>query len=322
MGARERLWWRSAQVLGLLLTAALLAGLLVRPEAALRILWYGVIPVLPAVFLVQPGLWRNVCPLATLNTLAGARTRGLVLHPRAARWTVPAGIALLALLVPARRFFFNVDGAALATAIVAVAVLALASGFVFERKAGFCNAICPVLPVERLYGQRPLARVGTAHCRSCTRCTPRGCLDLSPEKSVPQLLGSARRSARWLVTPYGAFAAAFPGFVLAYSLIPDTVPAEAARVYLGIGAGAAGSYAVIAVLVALVRIPAAVALPGLGVLALGIYYWYGAASIVSAWRLPAAAVHGIRAAAALRLAVWLLARVRSRGSAAGGQAVS
>src|SRR5690606_14283352 len=166
------------------------------------------------------------------STLPGRRTRGLKLDARALRWAAPAGVALLALLVPARRFLFNVDGSALAAVIVAVAVLALVSGFVFERKAGFCNAICPVLPVERLYGQRPLARVGTAHCPSCSLCTTRGCLDVSAEKALPQLLGPARRSTRWLLTPYGAFAAAFPGFVLAYSVIPDVAPVEVGRVYL------------------------------------------------------------------------------------------
>ena len=51
--------WRVLRGLGLLLTCALLAGLWLRPDASLRILWYAVIPVLPAVFLIHPGLWRN-----------------------------------------------------------------------------------------------------------------------------------------------------------------------------------------------------------------------------------------------------------------------
>lgn len=310
MGERERWWWRTAQAVGLALTVVLLTGLWAAPQPTLRVLWYAVIPLLPAVFLVQPGLWRNVCPLATLSTLPGRRTRGLKLDARALRWAAPAGVALLALLVPARRFLFNVDGSALAAVIVAVAVLALVSGFVFERKAGFCNAICPVLPVERLYGQRPLARVGTAHCPSCSLCTTRGCLDVSAEKALPQLLGPARRSTRWLLTPYGAFAAAFPGFVLAYSVIPDVAPVEAGRVYLVVAAGAVGSYVAVAGLVLVAHLPAGAALPGLGALALGIYYWYGASAIADAWGLGTGAVHGLRGAAALLLGLWLAARLR------------
>ena len=33
-----------------------------------------------------------------------------------------------------------------------------------ERKAGFCNALCPILPVERLYGQAPLVAAGNPRC--------------------------------------------------------------------------------------------------------------------------------------------------------------
>lgn len=315
MGDAERVVWRTAQAMGLLLTLVLLAGLWTWSTGTLRVLWYGVIPVLPAVFLVQPKLWRNVCPLATLNTLPGRRTRGLKLDTRVARWTLPVGIALLAVLVPARRFAFNVDGPVLAVVIVAVAVVALASGFLFDRKAGFCNSICPVLPVERLYGQRPLVRSGNAHCSTCSLCTARGCLDVSAEKTVAQVLGPARRSARWLLTPYGAFAAAFPGFVLAYYLLSDVTAADAARVYLVIAAGAAGSYVVVAAVALLTRVSWAIALPGLGAVALLTYYWFGAPGIASAWELGTGTIHGIRGAAGLLLAGWLVLRVRETSGA-------
>src|SRR4051812_28650026 len=67
--------WQTGQVAGLMLTVALLTGLWFEPEPTLRVLWYAIIPVLPAVFLIQPGIWRNVCPLVTLNTLPGTRSR-------------------------------------------------------------------------------------------------------------------------------------------------------------------------------------------------------------------------------------------------------
>ena len=56
------------------------------------------------------------------------------------------------MLVPARRFLCNEHGIALAVVVISVAVAALAFGAVFDFKAGFCNAICPGLPVEKLYG--------------------------------------------------------------------------------------------------------------------------------------------------------------------------
>ena len=208
--------WRAAQWLGLLLTAALLTGLLTRPEPSLHILWDMVIPLLPATFLLSPMLWRNVCPLATLNQLTG-RGRGTRLRGDALEWAWVFGIALLFALVPARRFLFNEHGAILAGTIAAVALLSAAGGSVFSRRAGFCNSICPVLPVEKLYGQSPLLRVRSAICPDCTGCAVRGCIDLAGGESMAQSVGTRRRAGwRWVLSPMGGFAVAFPGFVFGY----------------------------------------------------------------------------------------------------------
>ena len=67
--------WKLAQFSGVVLTAVLLAGLLREPELTLKILWNAVVPLLPAVFLLQPEIWRNACPLATLNVVSGRDQR-------------------------------------------------------------------------------------------------------------------------------------------------------------------------------------------------------------------------------------------------------
>src|SRR5215831_12035992 len=46
---------------------SLCGALLVEPQTALYIWWGFFIPLLPAVFFLAPGLWRNVCPLAGFN---------------------------------------------------------------------------------------------------------------------------------------------------------------------------------------------------------------------------------------------------------------
>jgi len=297
--------WKVVQFLGIVLTAVLLAGLLRAPELSLKVLWNAVIPLLPAVFLIQPEIWRNACPLATLNLLSGRRIGKRTIDPAAARRFGAVGIILLFAMVPARRFLFNTDGLALAVTIVAVAVLALLLGFVFDMKAGFCNALCPVLPVERLYGQRPLLKVRNAHCTPCTLCTRRGCVDLVPTKSVQQTLGEASGAGRWLLTPYGVFAAAFPGFVFGYYTTTDVALSAAGSVYVHVGLWMLGSYVVIALLALAFRIPGAVATVPIAGLSVGLYYWFAAPVVTDALVLAGWAPMAIRAAAFALLAMWL-----------------
>src|SRR5690606_39768035 len=101
--------WRLASLLGLVLTAVLLLGLVVRPTLTLHLLWDMIIPLLPLVFLANPMIWRNVCPLGTLNRLTGASADRRAPSRSVLRGGWVVGIVLLAILVPARRFLFNED---------------------------------------------------------------------------------------------------------------------------------------------------------------------------------------------------------------------
>jgi hypothetical protein len=292
--------------MGLVLTAMLLVALVAAPDAALAVLWNAAIPVLPATFLISPTLWRNVCPLATLNLMGNRFGARRALDAKLLRVAGVVGIVLLALLVPARRFLFNTEGVILAAVIVAVASLAVLLGVVFDMKAGFCNAICPVLPVERLYGQSPLAGVGNARCASCTSCTMRGCLDLAPQKSIAQVLGRSRRSHLWLHSGYGAFAAAFPGFVAGYDLTQDGPLSSAGTVYLTVAAWAVLSYLTTYVVARVFRLSATVSMRLLAVAAIGLYYWFAAPVVSTALALPGWAPAVIRGAAFSLIGFWLL----------------
>jgi hypothetical protein len=285
-------------------TAALLATLTLAPTTGLTLLWDVAVPVLPAVFLIQPGIWRNVCPLATLSMITNRRG-GQILDNGRIPTAGTIGIVLLALMVPARRFLFNTDGTALAATIVGVAVLAMALGVIFDKKAGFCSGICPVLPVERLYGQHALFPVSNPRCAPCTMCTTRGCLDAAQSKSIAQTLGRERKSHGWLQTPFGTFAAAFPGFILGYNLTRDGDVASAGSVYLTVGLAVLASYGLTQALVRSTNLRSATAIRLLGALAFGLYYWFAAASVSEHLGLPALAPAGIRGAALLLLLTWL-----------------
>ena len=173
--------WRLAQGLGLLVTGALIVGLFSAPESALGLLWNVLIPILPATFLLSPLIWRALCPLATLNLLPNGLFAARTMPAALQKTLGTAGIALLLILVPARRFLFNEEGAILGIVILAVGALALGLGAIYPQKAGFCNTLCPVLPVEKLYGQHPLVAMKDTRCASCVRCVPKGCLDLAPQ---------------------------------------------------------------------------------------------------------------------------------------------
>jgi len=281
VGAQGAGLWRATQRIAVAATFALIAGLFLAPKVALGVLWDLAIPLVPASLLISPALWRNVCPLATLsmlpNGLAGRRIPG----KRLAAAATTAGMLLLAILVPARRFLFNADGTALAVTVLAVAVLALVLGASFEAKAGFCNGVCPVLPVERLYGQHPLIDVGNPRCAPCTLCAT-GCLDIAPKKSITAVLGPARRTRAWVTTPYGAFAAAFPGFVLGYYLLENVPLRAAGTVYLEVVLWAGASYLVTLAAASAFDLRAANTIRGLGAAAAGIYYWF-ASAVIASW---------------------------------------
>jgi len=310
----------AVQILGLVLTAVLLGGLVARPEPTLHVLWDMVIPLLPAVFLINPMIWRNACPLATLNASTGKRMGTRPLDGSALRASWAIGIVLLFVMVPARRFAFNGNGPVLAATIVAVAVLALVAGMFFSRRAGFCNAICPVLPVEKLYGQHPLVPMGSARCTACSLCTPSGCLDLAGEKTLVQTLGPARRSWRWLATPFGLFSIAFPGFIVGYFTSENGPLATAPAVYLHILGWSALSLLVLGAVALSARASSRIALPLLGVLALGLYYWFGAPALARAYGGGETAGLLLRVAAGALIAVWLVRSplARPRATLAGG----
>ncbi len=297
--------WRAAQLTGILLTAALLGALARWPTPSLHILWDMVIPLLPATFLINPLVWRNVCPLATLNAWTGQRVGSRTISHPVLRAAWVAGLVLLAVLVPARRFLFNTNGPALAAVVIVVASLALGLGLRFSGRSGFCNAICPVLSVEKLYGQDPLIELGNARCASCSVCTPVGCIDLALRKTVAQTLGPWRRDWRWVTTPFGAFACAFPGFIIGYFTTVNGSLSTAGHVYWHVGIVSLMSYVVIATLVLITRPVVRLMLPAVGCLSIALYYWYAAPSLAAAYGAPNRGPDIVRLLALTLIVFWL-----------------
>ena len=302
--------WAVGRLGGVLGLLALIATLVLAPQPALTSLWNVAVPLLPATFFITPALWRGVCPLSTLNAWGNRLGTPREMTDRETVALGIAGLVLFHVIVPARHLGLNTDGPLLAGALLAIGALAVGAGAVFASRSAFCNALCPVLPVERLYGQAPLVPLQRGRCDACSVCTPRGCIDLADRKSMRQTLGHERNGHAWLVTPFGLFATALPGFIIGYGLTPDLGFSDAPRVYGATLGGAVGSALVTGALIRALGLAPLRAVALLGAVSGGLYYWFVAPVIVRNLALPAPIEPAIRLAALALITVWTIRTLR------------
>jgi hypothetical protein len=304
-----RVFWNTARVTALVVTAAVLVGLFVRPDLTLRIAWFGIVPVLPASFLVNAGLWRSVCPIATANVLTGDPVGKRPLNGRWAGAAAVIGILLLVLLVPMRRLVLNQNGPALAGLLVAIVAAAFVLGTRFNMKSGFCNAICPILPVEKLYGQSPLVYVRNPRCVPCSVCTRKGCYDLDPRSALTSS-AKAASGKHWVLSAQGLFVTAFPGLVFGYFQTSDAPFSEWASVYAAALTPALVSMLVLGAAAFMFRVRRRLAVPALGALAVGIYYWYAGPASADAFGLSTETGLELRWMFIAFVTIWLVLALR------------
>lgn len=212
------LWWVLRGV-ALAAFVALTAAALADVALARVVFWQLAVPSLPLVFLVAPGVWRNVCPLGFLNQLPRmlGLSRGWNL-PRAARERVCLAATLaLVVAVLLRRPLLDHSGPALGALLALAAALALAGGMLFKGKSGWCGTFCPLAPVQAAYGHAPIADVANRYCTPCVGCQ-KHCYDIDPRRKLASDLDDASeewRDHRKLVV------GVLPGLVWAYFRGPD-----------------------------------------------------------------------------------------------------
>lgn len=166
-------WWHRAQAV-LLCAGIVLFGLLIlRPALGLTLLWNILIPVAPALIVIAPGIWRNVCPMATLSLLPRylCISHQIIPSRRAAATLAVLAMTALLLIVPLRHLSLNVSGPMSALMLLVAAFVAFGAGIAFEWRSGWCTSLCPIHPVEKLYGFAPAVTVQNARCQSCRKCT-------------------------------------------------------------------------------------------------------------------------------------------------------
>src|SRR5664279_94851 len=120
-----------------------------------RLFWTILLPLLPiSIVIMGFYAWRRICPLAYWGAI------GVRLKPKGStvrrvpdwmeRWFYLVAGGFLMIMLVVRLLVFNGDGAWLGFVLLIFGVLAAATNFTFSGKT-WCNFICPVGLVERIY---------------------------------------------------------------------------------------------------------------------------------------------------------------------------
>ena len=128
---------------------------------------------------------------------------------------------------------FNSSGPAVALLLLTTILAAFVGGILLKGKSGWCSTLCPLLPVQRLYGQTPFATLPNSHCQPCVGCT-KNCYDFNPGVAYQADMYDTDQS--WSA-PRKLFAGAFPGLIVAYVTLPSPPAISRFAVYTLVSAG-------------------------------------------------------------------------------------
>src|SRR5690349_4551666 len=97
--------WHGLRLVSVGVALGLCMVLILRPTLGLWLFWQVLIPFIPLLFFIAPGLWRNLCPLAAMNQTPRLFQLSHALTPP--RWMQEYGyviaITLFLIIVPARK---------------------------------------------------------------------------------------------------------------------------------------------------------------------------------------------------------------------------
>lgn len=287
-----RVWHglRAASIVGALTVAALLIA---APDTGLFVMWKVVIPLLPLLFLTAPGLWRNLCPLAASNQTP--RALNLSKAKTAPKWLKEYGyviaFSLFITFVVLRKLGLDDSGPLSALLLLGAMAAAFAGGLFLKGKSGWCSTICPLLPVQRIYGQTPLVLIANAHCQPCVGCV-KNCYDFNPRAAY---LADLHDQDHYWAGYRKYFVGAFPGIVLGFFAFDLG----------GMALSAAVSAAVFATLTTFYKASAHRITSLFGAVAFSIFYWF-AANVG-----PEPLTWALRATAIALAATWLWRTVQT-----------
>jgi nitrite reductase (NADH) large subunit len=301
--------WHAIRAVSVILALTLFVLLFAWPRGGLFAFWGLAVPLLPLLWFLAPGLWRNICPLAAVNQTPRhlGFTRGLTLPAFFQRHGYLVAVGLFLAIVPARKVLLNSNGAATATLLLVVFAAAFVGGLAIKGKAGWCSTFCPLLPVQRVYGQTPFAVVRNSHCEPCVGCT-KNCYDFNPHVAqIADLNDDDGDHAAYRKL----FVGALPGFVLAFYVVDTQHGWSVLEMYGEFGVFALASLGSFFLLDSLLRVTPSTIGVLYGAVALNVFYGFNVPELARriADTAPGWVVWPSRA---LLLALTLLWVVRSR----------
>lgn len=211
------IFWKVLQTVFWFVGIALLLFMLFAPPVGVTLFWNILIPVAPALLVVGTGVWRNVCPLGTTALLPERLGLSKKMRLSSSQMSLLnlVGIILLLAIIPIRHLLFNTNGQATAVIIIALGINALIAGFIYERKSGWCSGLCPIHPVEKLYGGGVAFSLPNVHCNLCVRCSV-PCPDSTPN-IMPLVSPKSKTKEAIEILMIGGF----PGYVWGWFQVPD-----------------------------------------------------------------------------------------------------
>ena len=234
-------------------------------------------------------MWRNICPLAASNQTP--RALGLTRAITAPAWLKEYGYVIAFSLfigfVVLRKVGLDDSGPLSALLLLGAMTGAFAGGMLLKGKSGWCSTICPLLPVQRIYGQTPLLMVANAHCQPCVGCV-KNCYDFNPRAAY--LADLDEGDSYW--SGYRKyFVGAFPGVIVGFFATPNLA---------WMGVAIAVSLASFATLVTFWKTSAHTLTSLYGAVAFSLFYWWASEILPEALTWPA------RAAAIALAATWFV----------------
>jgi len=211
--------WRIIQFTSWIGGAFILYSLLFFPSLGILLFWNVLIPIAPFIFVVAVGIWRNICPLATTNLLPrhlGLSKRKKLTAKQIGLFNIIATFALF-IIVPLRHSLFNNSGLATAILIISMASIGITLGFFYEWKSAWCSGLCPVHPVEKLYGGNVFISMPNANCENCMNCVI-PCPDSTPNINPLSSQKTEYNKLSGLMIIGG-----LPGFIWGWFHVPDLI---------------------------------------------------------------------------------------------------